>query len=321
LKLILSGNLLRQDIEIVIARHDEDINWSDMYSSIRTVYDKPGKNGQHLSNSTAGKVVRIPNLGRESYTYLYHVVNNYYSLAEVTVFTQATAPPPGYFGHRSGGGHLYANSSFHDFVLGEDGWFVFTAALWLPTLAHVVRTGYNKGTANRLQALESCPTPRLTEKDGSEYKFDLDDRPHLALLRHIASRCSYENSTTCQGYSFWDNFIRLPRPNYDTIFFGQGAIFAATREQIQRRPLQDYQRLLQAVSLNEDPSAGFFLEWMWYYVITSDVNPCPLTGTEFQWAKERSYYKSLPLQERVQFTNDIDLTKKYRKKRDKFCLL
>jgi hypothetical protein len=34
------GHTTRSDIELVIAHHDEDLSWSDPFSSIRTVYTK-----------------------------------------------------------------------------------------------------------------------------------------------------------------------------------------------------------------------------------------------------------------------------------------
>jgi hypothetical protein len=87
---IKDGKLSRHDVEIVLSRHNEDIRWSDMYSSIRTVYDKSENisSSSRLSSKTAGNVVGISNLGRESYAYLWHIVNNYDKLAAVTVFSQ-----------------------------------------------------------------------------------------------------------------------------------------------------------------------------------------------------------------------------------------
>ena len=111
-----------------------------MYSSLRTVYDK-SDDISSLATGIAGKVVRLPNLGRESHTYLQHIVRNYDSLAAVTVFSQATEPTHGYIGHRKGGGHLLANSTFHDFVLNPAGHFIFSGAIWLPSLAHLLRSG------------------------------------------------------------------------------------------------------------------------------------------------------------------------------------
>ena len=318
---VRSGKLTRRDIELVIARYDEDVVWSDFYSSIRTIYDKNDNQNHRLDEFlTGGKLVRIRNLGRESYTYLYHIVHNYDSLASVTVFTQGTAPAHGYLGHRTGGGHLFANSTIHDYVLSDDGWFVFTGAIYIPTLAHLLRTGYNKGHASREQAQSKCPTPPLDAPGGNEYKFDLDDWPHLKVFRHIASRCASEDSSTCQGYAFWNKFVKLPPPPEDIIYFAQGAVFAATREQIRRRPLSDYVELLKEVEKSVDPSAGFFLEWFWYYIVTSDTAPCPSHGTEFDWAKERPFFKTLPFQERVKFTQHIDATKRPKKKRTNFCL-
>lgn len=137
---IRSGALNRHHVEIVLSRYNEDIGWSNVYSSIRTIYDKSIEPNV-LAISTPGKLIRLPNLGRESHTYLWHIVKNYDKLAAITVFSQASAPQHGYSGHRKGGGHLFANSSFHDFVLSEKGQFIFTGAVWLPTLAHLLRSG------------------------------------------------------------------------------------------------------------------------------------------------------------------------------------
>lgn len=162
----------------------------------------------------------------------------------------------------------------------------------------------------------------MSDGNGSEYRFDLDDKSHLHLLKHIASRCKAEESKSCSGYSFWDSFIKLPRPRADILFFSQGATFSATAEQIRRRPLKDYKQLLTEVSKNEDPSAGFFLEWMWYYIVTSDISPCPVSGHEFDWAKVQPFYKSLPLEERVKFTPEVvtELLKKRKRDRPAFFL-
>ena len=112
---------------------------------------------------------------------------------------------------------------------------------------------------------------------------------------------SKSTSFACTGESFWDTFVRLPRPPGDVVFFAQGAVFAVTAEQVRRRPRAEYAALLAAVSGARDTAAGFFLEWLWYYVLTSDPSPCPLSGSEFDWAKIRPYYKALPLQERVKY--------------------
>ena len=33
----------RQNLQLVLVRHTEDISWSDPFAAVRTVYEKPGK--------------------------------------------------------------------------------------------------------------------------------------------------------------------------------------------------------------------------------------------------------------------------------------
>lgn len=68
-------------LELVVARYQEDLAWlRRVPRSVRvTVYDKGG--------GTPGART-LPNLGRESHTYLHHLVERYDSLADWTVFCQ-----------------------------------------------------------------------------------------------------------------------------------------------------------------------------------------------------------------------------------------
>ena len=68
------------NVNIIIARYQEDISWSDQYSDYRTIYNK----GDTLNCESTS----LPLIGREAYTYMYHVVNNYNNLADHTVFSQ-----------------------------------------------------------------------------------------------------------------------------------------------------------------------------------------------------------------------------------------
>jgi hypothetical protein len=66
--------------EMVIARYQEDISWSDRYKECRKIYNK----GDEIEEQS----VALPDIGREAYTYIYHVVNNYNDLADYTAFVQ-----------------------------------------------------------------------------------------------------------------------------------------------------------------------------------------------------------------------------------------
>lgn len=59
---------------LVIARYNEDVDWAKDYNNI--IYNK--QSGDNL----------LPNVGREAHTYLYHIINNYDNLDDITIFLQ-----------------------------------------------------------------------------------------------------------------------------------------------------------------------------------------------------------------------------------------
>ena len=79
-------------MDLVVARYEEDISWvknipENLYSRI-IIYNKGGEAEFDLPKST---VKALPNFGRESHTYLHHVIDNYHSLADITFFLPGSA--------------------------------------------------------------------------------------------------------------------------------------------------------------------------------------------------------------------------------------
>lgn len=75
-----------QNFEIVVARFNENIEWLNNFKNISIIYNK-GNNDSYLHDFN---VINLPNFGRESHTYLYHIINNYDSLKEYTIFFQGS---------------------------------------------------------------------------------------------------------------------------------------------------------------------------------------------------------------------------------------
>lgn len=67
--------------KIVAARFNENISWLDSVSDNCIIYNK----GNSLNHKNE---IFIPNLGRESETYLHYIIDNYHNLPDVIVFTQ-----------------------------------------------------------------------------------------------------------------------------------------------------------------------------------------------------------------------------------------
>ena len=78
-------------IEIVISRYNEDLAWlkSKKFRYPTTIYNK-GTNDNFFKPKGC-KVIKLPNVGRESHSYLYHVVNNYERLPSLTIFLPGSA--------------------------------------------------------------------------------------------------------------------------------------------------------------------------------------------------------------------------------------
>jgi len=76
------------EIEIVVSRYNESMDWLNNYPFNKydiTIYNK-GLNYGFPKNEKIKRILNINNLGRESHTYLYHIIQNYDVLANVTVF-------------------------------------------------------------------------------------------------------------------------------------------------------------------------------------------------------------------------------------------
>lgn len=66
--------------DIVVARYNENIDWVKKYKNC-LLYNK----GEHIQEN----YIKLENVGREAHTYLYHIVKNYNTLSDHTIFVQA----------------------------------------------------------------------------------------------------------------------------------------------------------------------------------------------------------------------------------------
>ncbi len=72
---------MQPQLELVVARHSEDLAWLRRVprAITITVYDKLGDHPQAIT---------LPNIGREAHTYLHHLTEKHHNLADITVFVQ-----------------------------------------------------------------------------------------------------------------------------------------------------------------------------------------------------------------------------------------
>jgi hypothetical protein len=74
------------NVELVIARYNEDLEWlkKKKFKYPTTIYNKG--NNDNFYKPKGCKVIKLQNVGRESHSYLYHIINNYDNLPDLTIF-------------------------------------------------------------------------------------------------------------------------------------------------------------------------------------------------------------------------------------------
>jgi len=80
---------LFDNIEIVIARYNENIDWVNKppFNKFKhiTCYNK-GKSLNYKNFNSNIKFYKLDNVGKCDHTYIYHIISNYYNLKNITIF-------------------------------------------------------------------------------------------------------------------------------------------------------------------------------------------------------------------------------------------
>ncbi len=88
-------------VELVIAAHMEDLSWLEQYRSHVRLYVK-----NPSYSSVDYRYTILPNVGRETHTYLTHIISNWEHLADVTIFNQGRIDDHLYYTYANPFDHL-----------------------------------------------------------------------------------------------------------------------------------------------------------------------------------------------------------------------
>jgi len=239
-------------VDVVVAHFNEDLSWISEYAAPGVAFRVYSK-GAVFQGATP-----LPNVGRESHTYLTHIVRHYDELPPWTVFTQGAAPSWGYHGGDSSSGHLTDQIAFADYLVpfrgGKDSLFALSAVTDLPRGIQSTRVGM---LTDRLRDMSNDLCPAGGANGWSEWWFDAAHPHHTAGQEMLDF---YHQHVLQDGSSPQD--ARRPL----TLAFSQGARFAVSRQRIRSRTRAYYEALLREVSEEVDPLQGYFLEAMWHDV-------------------------------------------------------
>ena len=88
---------------LIISRFNEDISWLEDIKGFKIIiYNK----GEKLSNDKFKNIINLNNVGRESATWLYHIVKNYEHLDDISIFLQGRIDDLGCMAHNDPNDYL-----------------------------------------------------------------------------------------------------------------------------------------------------------------------------------------------------------------------
>jgi protoporphyrinogen oxidase len=87
-------------VELVIAHYSENLDWLEEHKSYARLYVKSSRTFNDI------RYIALPNVGRETHTYLTHITRNYENLADVTIFNQGRIDDHSYYTYSNPLEHL-----------------------------------------------------------------------------------------------------------------------------------------------------------------------------------------------------------------------
>jgi len=222
-------------MEIVVARHDESVEW--VYDAIHhvdriVIYDKSSLEKDRIESRHARvRVHRLENVGREAHTYLHHIINEWEPDDAGTVpsktilFTQARY-----------GDHV-TEHQFQDLVRGRS--------------RRLTRRGLDIPWHSTAMQVYGWTV---------ETNHDLLGAPMMPAGMSLGD--------------FYTEYIGLGHRGSDeipseTVEWWQSAIFSTTTDRIQSRSLESYVRLRDILGTHSNPELAHYMERCWYFLFGS----------------------------------------------------
>ena len=214
-----------RSLDVVVAYFKEDLSWMQILPQQANIfaYYKGGQQPK-IPKRFHSTSVPLPNEGRESHTFLYHVIHNYNHLADYTYFTLASVDPT-----------EFKRQNFNHVIAG-----LKEIAAGLDTDTIVCRSIANERAGFRIGGWEGA-----TEANGKATGFtNADVYPFGTWYKTFVNDTAHE----------------VNGPFDHPCFTG---MMIVPRSSIVNKPLQYYKRLIATIEGKVNPEEGHFFERAW----------------------------------------------------------
>lgn len=237
--------------KFIFARYNESIDWIYNYPIIANhciIYNK----GNSIQKKDGSKIEiynisNDPKYGRESDTYLYHIINNFNSLDDYLFFSQADP-----FDHCPYYAdlvrHIIKHNIYKDYQPLSCGWKVSER---VPPIDNILYD--NRENIDQYQIYMETVDQRL-------FPIGYTDHGILPTLQHFRLTHGINNQHDTLKVLY--KLLKIDRPYCGFLKFNYGGIFGVKKSQILKNALEDYKNLRSFV--HQDWSHGFMLERLWY---------------------------------------------------------
>ena len=237
----------RNEVSLVVARYNEDVQWTDAYQDIAIIYNK----GPPLT--VKSRVIELPNIGREGHTYLHHIIENYGNMCNRQIFTQADP-----FTHN------------HTFLYGIDNYCFMhpLQAMGMQYLEHLKIPPHNvvqKHLQKTVYGLQFA-TFKISENMISE---EFDDGGMNDLIKKnykLFPEDAKNNVSLVRGFLTRSMFPKQPESN--KITFTYCGLFSVLKDVISKYDRNVYVNLLNELIAHDNHGGtnGYILEKLWLFI-------------------------------------------------------
>jgi hypothetical protein len=245
-------DVLKNKFQIVIARYNENINWLLPYRDITIIYNK----GDYNPILNKFQTIYLENVGRESHTYIYHIVNNYDNLAERTLFFQ---------GNISDHKMLDIEDYFkNDNFIGQFN------EITIKDLSHNINH-YGKYKKDYLSGnMKKCnftPYDWIKKVIGIDITMNLSEN---SVDKELFSEISMKENTDInrnanEGISLFSE-MSMKENTQKPLYVVWGANFSLSKELILSKPKEFYQNILRYIDYHQNLEEGHYLERTWHII-------------------------------------------------------
>jgi Protein of unknown function (DUF3431) len=207
----------------------EDLKWlsNEKYKKYSYIVYNKGSDSNYYKSDKFLREIRLPNVGRESHTYLYHIIHNYNHLNEMTIFLPGSMELP----HKTRKG-----IALLDQLVETPSTSIFVCDKELKT-----RQVLHEHMFLTLNYANSSNKMNINNNQGSKLQ-----------------------PSYFRPFGFWYMFHF--DKNLSNTYTTYNSIFALSRELIQSKTVDYYNILIRELDHHHNPEVGHYFERAWYAV-------------------------------------------------------